>query len=380
MAEADFPIEEFETRLERAQRAMRGENIDALLFTTEAEMRYFTGFRTLFWQSPTRPWFLVVPASGKPITVIPEIGAPLMHRTWLEDIRCWASPDPNDDGITLLSDALAPYTTIGMMRGAETSLRMPLGDYHTLQENLRSTDLVDATKLVQRLRMTKSAAEIEKIAAICRIASDSFAMAPVLFFAGQPLDEAFRAFKIALLNNGAEEVPYLVGGAGDGGYGDVISPPGDTPLRRGDVLMLDTGSTLKGYFCDFDRNFAIGEASDAAKTAYTTLYRATEAGLDMARPGATCRQVCAAMSGIIGGGEGNVGRLGHGLGMQLTEQPSIALFEETRLQAGMVMTLEPGMDIGPGKMMVHEENIVIRDGPPQLLSRRTLAELPIIDT
>ena len=57
------------------------QGLDALLFTTEAEMRYFTGFRTLFWLSPTRPWFLVVPMTGKPIAVIPEIGAALMRTT-----------------------------------------------------------------------------------------------------------------------------------------------------------------------------------------------------------------------------------------------------------------------------------------------------------
>ncbi|MGC1488801.1 MAG: hypothetical protein WA784_13545 [Albidovulum sp.] len=48
---------------------------------TEPEVRYFSGFQTLSWQSPTRPWFLFVPAAGKPIANIPEIGAALMRRT-----------------------------------------------------------------------------------------------------------------------------------------------------------------------------------------------------------------------------------------------------------------------------------------------------------
>ena len=61
MSEQDFPEDEFAARTQAAQKAMHSQGIDALFFTTEAEMRYFTGFRTLFWQSPTRPWFLVVP-------------------------------------------------------------------------------------------------------------------------------------------------------------------------------------------------------------------------------------------------------------------------------------------------------------------------------
>ena len=75
----------------------------------------------------------------------------------------------------------------------------------------------------------------------------------------------------------------------------------------------------------------------------------------------------------------DVGRLGHGLGMQLTEWPSHTSWDFTELEPGMILTLEPAMEFAPGKMMVHEENIVIREGPPQLLTKRAAAELPIIN-
>ncbi len=165
-------------------------------------------------------------------------------------------------------------------------------------------------------------------------------------------------------------MPYLVGGAGQDGYGDVISPAGGDRLKAGDVLMLDTGATLRGYFCDFDRNFAFGHASPVTRNAYETLWHATEAALAVARPGATCRDLFEAMAEVVGGEGGDVGRYGHGFGMQLTEPPSLVGFDETELVPGMVLTLEPGMRVGPGKIMVHEENIVIRDGDAQLLSRR----------
>lgn len=378
MNEPDFPESEYETRLVRAQAAMQFAHLDALLFTTEAEMRYFTGFRTLFWQSPTRPWFLVVPQQGTPIAIIPEIGAALMRSTWLDDIRTWRSPHATDDGVSLLIAALQGSGRIGITMGRESSLRMPLMDYERMRGGLRGSAFVDASPLVQALRMVKSPAEIEKIAAICDIAASSFARAADLFFAGQPLNEAFRSFKIALLKQGAEDVPYLVGGAGQSGYGDVISPPNEEPLRPGDVLMLDTGATLAGYFCDFDRNFAIGHASDEAKHAYDTLYRATEAALRMARPGVVCRDLYGAMLKVTDQAGSDVGRFGHGLGLQLTEPPSLISFDETVLAPGMVITLEPSMAVGDGKIMVHEENIVIRDGPPELLTRRAAPELPIL--
>jgi Xaa-Pro aminopeptidase len=84
------------------------------------------------------------------------------------------------------------------------------------------------------------------------------------------------------------------------------------------------------------------------------------------------------MAGVIGGGASDVGRYGHGLGMQLTEPPSLIDFDDTELQAGMVITLEPSLTVTPGKIMVHEENILIREGPPELLSVRAERELPVI--
>jgi len=378
MSDTDFPIKEFENRLGRVQSKMRGKKLDALFFTNEAEIRYFTGFRTLFWQSPTRPWFLIIPAAGKPIAVIPEIGRALMAATWVDDIRTWSSPNKDDDGVTLLISTLQPYKNVGMLMGRESDLRMPLLDLGILQQRLPGTHFCNATPLVQSVRMIKSTAEIKKISAICEIASNSFDNAQNLFYEGQPLDQAFKAFKIDLLKQGAEDVPYLVGGCEQDGYGDVISPPTQRPHQKGDILMLDTGATLTGYFCDFDRNFAISQASDTANHAYQTLTRATNTALEIARPGVTCQDIFVAMQNVIDQPSTGVGRYGHGLGIQLTEPPSIIDFDETVLQSGMVITIEPSMITKDQKIMVFEENILIEDGPPRLLSRRAEPELPIL--
>lgn len=383
--ERGFELAEFEARTHKAQALMAEQHLEGLLLMSEAEVRYFSGFHTLFWQSPTRPWFLFVPAAGKPIAVIPEIGAALMRQTWIEDIRTWSAPAPQDDGISLLRDLLAPLAQrnacLGILKGHETALRMPLGDWERLMQTLPGLQLADATGLVQGLRMVKSAAEIEKLAHICAIGSASFAQVPAQVSQGMPLEEVFRAFRREALAQGADDLPYLVGGAGPGGYIDVISPPSRRPLQAGDVLMLDTGATWDGYFCDFDRNFAIGSADAAACRAYDVLWRATEAGLAAARPGNSCRDLFLAMQGVIAELDdqgGDIGRLGHGLGMQLTEQPSHASFDQTELQAGMVLTLEPSLCYGNNLIMVHEENIVIRPQGAELLTTRAAPELPVI--
>ena len=121
-----FPEAEYNHRLERAQDYLNSQSLDALLLTTEVDIRYFTGFLTQFFQSPTRPWFLVVPKTGKPVAVIPAIGATAMSRTWIEDIRTWSSPHPDDDGVSLLAQTLTEVgLRIALPMGRESSLRMP---------------------------------------------------------------------------------------------------------------------------------------------------------------------------------------------------------------------------------------------------------------
>ena len=383
--ERGFPQIEFEQRLEKAQRLMSEKDLDVVLFCTEAEVRYFTGFLTQFWQSPTRPWFLCLPREGNPVAVIPGIGADCMERTWIEDIRTWSSPHPDDDGVSLLQETLVELSggskKIGLPMGSESTLRMPFQDFMILQEVLKGFEFNDATPLIQKLRMVKSELEIEKISHVCQLVSNVFETLPEWLLEEQTEIDVFRRFKIECLKEGVDDVSYLVGGAGLGGYSDIISPPKDKKLIPGDVLILDTGCTFDGYFCDFDRNYALQKADDDVRNAYRVVYQATDAGLEAAVPGNTAADVFRAMNRVLetnGAKGGQVGRMGHGLGMQLTEWPSNAVFDNTVLENGMVLTLEPGMQFGENKLMVHEENLVIRKEGPQLLTRRAPEELPVI--
>jgi Xaa-Pro aminopeptidase len=377
-------IEEYQNRTERAQALMAAQGLDALLLTTEPEVRYFTGFLTRFWESPTRPWFLIVPSSGKPVAVIPSIGAALMSQSWLDDIRTWSAPCPQDDGVSLLAETLLEIAgknaQIGLPKGPETLLRMPLGDFARVRDATGMT-IVDATPIVRTLVLIKSKAEIAKIAHICALAGRAFDNIATIAGEGVPLKNVFRDFQALLLQAGADWVAYLAGGAGPGGYDDIILLPSERPLCRGDIMMLDTGAVHDGYFCDFDRNYAIAHADDDAKRAYHTLYAATEAGLEAARPGATCADLFHAMQAVIArdfNTDAQAGRMGHGLGMRLTEWPSLIASDTTVLEPGMVLTLEPSLQISPGRIMVHEENIAIGAGGAELLTQRAPPDLPLL--
>ncbi len=378
MTPRGFDHAEYQARTARAQAMMARHGLAALLLTTEQEVRYFTGYLTRFWESPTRPWFLIVPSSGKPVAVIPSIGAALMGQSWLDDIRTWSSPDLKDDGISLLAATLAELTPedcwIGLPDGHETHVRMPLSDLNRLRGALGPRALSSDHGIIRALRMVKSPAEVAKIETACAIAGRAFARVPEIARANTPLDQVYRRFQMLCLDEGADWVPYLAGGAEPGGYSDVISPATPEPLKPGDVLMLDTGLVWDGYFSDFDRNWSVGPASPPVKDAHARLIEASDAAFDIARPGVTAADLFRAMDRVLQSGTG-AGRLGHGLGMSLTEWPSIIPDDHTEMEPGMVMTLEPGIAVGD-KIIVHEENIVITETGARYLSPRIGPEIP----
>ena len=384
LPERGFTKEEFEQRLIRAQKIMKSYKLDGLLLTSPQNIRYFTGYDSQFWESPTRPWFVVVPSSGKPIGIVPEIGESEFKKTWLDDIKSWPSPRSNDEGISLvkstLDDLQKIYGQIGAEFGKEMAIRMPVRDLLKLKEIIK-TNIVDGSDAIWDMRMIKTNNEIERIKFICSIASDAYNSLPAKLAIGDTERAAVNKLKIDILNRGADNVPFMPGISGPGGVSQIVCGPSDRILENGDILFIDTGSTFDGYFCDFDRNFAFGSVSSDVERVNEVLWQATEAGIKAAVPGATTLDVFNAMNKIIedGGGIGNnVGRLGHGLGLQLTEPPSHRPEEKTIIKENMVLTIEPGMEYEKDKMLVHEENIVIHKDSAELITKRAPREIPII--
>jgi Xaa-Pro aminopeptidase len=258
---------------------------------------------------------------------------------------------------------------------------MPLSDYEKLTNTLSHIKVVDANIILREVRYIKSEAEIEKIRYICQITSQGFVDLQGLLELGESEINNCQSFKQHLLSLGVDDSPYLVAGSGQGGYGSIIMGPTNKSLEDGDIFIIDTGSVFDSYYCDFDRNFAFGSATDIARKAYEIIFKATEKGFAECQVGNTTSDVFNAMNRVMqdGGAIGStVGRLGHGLGLQLTEWPSNTANDSTVLKPGVVLTLEPGMMYLPGKEMVHEENIVITEDGPEWLSIRANEELPVI--
>ena len=173
-----FNTTEFDERLRRARLLMQEKKFEMLLITSPHNFRYFTGLDSYFWESPTRPWFLLLSLNHDPITIVPSIGKTALQKTWIKNVKTWQSPNPNDEGITALQDTILSIQSnkcsIGCEIGMESQLRMPVNDFQKLKTNLSDHSFVDASPLIWKLRMIKSDNEIYKIKKIISIASSIF--------------------------------------------------------------------------------------------------------------------------------------------------------------------------------------------------------------
>ena len=381
-----FVENEYKQRVSKLQKKMQDNNINVTLITSPHNFRYFTGLDSYFWESPTRPWFLLIPQTSDPIAIIPAIGKTALKNTWINKIDTWNSPMPEDEGISILTKYLKKLTRnkkiIGCELGQESHLRMSINDFDKLRKNMSNFIFVDASKIIWDIRIIKSQDEIKKIKKIISIASDVFDNLPNKINIGMSEIQICNIFKKDLLTKGADHTLYMSCASGNGGYDQIICDPSERKLKDGDVLIIDTGTTLDGYFCDFDRNYAFGNISKEVKDTYSILWEASEKAFGKIKPGFTCSDISNAMTSVLNKANissNNVGRMGHGLGLQLTEPPSIMHNDNTILKENMILTIEPSYEYLPGKMLVIEENVLITKDGYELLSSRTPKLLPIIN-
>jgi len=389
-----FPQEEYKDRLLRTQEAMRKNGLGALFITQEVHHTYLTGMMMEFWQSPTRPFFLVVPAEGQITAVVPNIIGINYARciATVGKVRTWSSPNPEDDGISLLvevmKDVLASQTggptAIGAELGPEAQLRMPTNDFMRLIPMMMPFgNFVDASQMMYKVRLLKSQAEIDIQTQLCHIQSDALKNIPSVVSVGMTEREACRLAAIELLKAGVDKVAYTSCRSGPAGYDDLVGAASSRKLREGDVLIIDTGSVKDGYMCDFNRNWYVGhEVPDWLAAVQEAVYQALEAGIKAAKVGANTADVFHAMSGLLPGPESAVGRAGHAVGLALTEWPSILPAKAGRnvtLEEGMVFSFEPSLGFGmAGQFLVHEEMVVVRPGGGLLISPRAERQMLLL--
>ncbi len=227
---------------------------------------------------------------------------------------------------------------------------------------------IDASELILKLRRTKDFYEISRIKEAAKIAREAYGN--VLKKVHEGMSEI--EFEIKLM----EEIKLL--GAEKGwAHDDFIVASGTrsamchapATLKKfelGETVTVDYGAMVEGYMCDITRNFAIGRADKKALEINEVLLKAHREAVKILRPGISGREVDAEARRVIsdaGYGKNFLHGLGHGLGLEVHEAPRLSRSSEDILQAGDVVTIEPGIYIeGWGGLRIEDDYLITEDG------------------
>ena len=349
----------FASRRERAGAALRERGLAALLLSPGSDLAYLSGYRIF---GSERLTCLVIPASGAPTLVVPELeserakaAAPdLAQRTWQEtdDPAALVASLVTSKGDVAIADQMWALFTL--------RLQAALARRFTL-----------ASELTRELRMRKDASERDALATVGAQADAAYRAIATRSFEGQSELEIGAQLAALLRKEGHDEVAFTIVASGPNG----ASPHHQTGARtigKGDLVVLDFGGTHAWYCSDITRTVSVGAPNDEAVKVHDTVRRAQEAGYGAAREGATCESVDAASRQVIadaGYGAYFIHRTGHGIGLDGHEHPYLVSGNAERLEPGMAFSIEPGIYI-PGRFGVRIEDIAIigRDGRAEPLN------------
>jgi Xaa-Pro aminopeptidase len=224
-------------------------------------------------------------------------------------------------------------------------------------------ELVPAGGLVERLRAVKDESELAAIGAATEIADAAYERLRADGLAGRSEREVGRWIVRFLEDSGADEVsfPPIVASGAHGALPHAF--PRDVEIPAGVLVVIDLGARLDGYCSDCTRTFATGPLDDRAAEAYEVVREAQAAALAQVRAGAVCKEVDASAREAVRArlGVGFDHGLGHGVGLEVHEGPRLASTAEGELEAGNVVTVEPGVYL-PGEFGIRIEDLVAVTG------------------
>jgi Xaa-Pro aminopeptidase len=375
---ADFPREEYLGRWDSARQLMRVHGIDALLVTQEKNYIYFTGHRSQ--QNPIdkiRPYLFLLPLYGKPVALVMPFEEEFVRQaTWVEDVRTYQLLAHVKVLVQVLSELGLSDARIGAELGREQYLELSYNDFKETQSRLPRAKFVDAADVLLKLRAVKSPAEV----ALCRTASEITARAMERTFsalkAGMTERDTARILRTNLMDEGAERINFLIVASGTDFTRGKISFPTERRLQRGDTVTIDTGVEVKGYCSDITRMATVGAPSAEQRKMYRIMLDVQRNCCEALRPGnraedamKVCREELARRMMQTQ----PVGRVGHGVGLECTEYPSLMLGETVSLEPGMVFACNPNYLTSFG-FFNSEENLVITTTGNDLLSRPSARE------
>jgi Xaa-Pro aminopeptidase len=348
---------------------MAAHDVDVLLVSLGLDLPYLTGYDAPPLERLT---MAVIPREGTATLVVPELeAARVVERPGVFEIRPWGE---TEDPVAVVAGLASGETEPGTVAVGDKTWSMFV---LRLQAALSGSTFVSAQPISEELRGRKDEDEIRWLRAAGAAADRVAGRLAGMRFSGRREIDLSRLISEMLVEEGHEEAGMAIVGSGPNG----ASPhhhAGDRPIAVGDTVVTDFGGTLAGYTSDTTRTFHVGgPAPDEVRKVHAIVYEAQESGFRTAGVGVPAQDVDRITRRVIadaGYGDYFIHRTGHGIGLEVHEDPYLVEGNETPLAPGMAFSIEPGIYL-PGRFGVRIEDIVVMnsDGPERLnLSSRAL--------
>ncbi len=355
---------DYRKRISKLQEVMRKEEAVGALVAPGSNFYYLTGINPL--GSLERLFLLLIPAEEEPSIIAPQLYENELDSWELGRVFLWRD---GENPYALFASILAKnFPEKGRLLVDDT---MPVGTL-LKAEFLQSYKLDTLNSLLSGLRVIKSEEEVKLLKKAAKIVDKVFYNLLEEGIEGRSEKELAAWIEYLVKSLGADGVSFEPIVASGPNGANPHHRPTDRKIRQGDVIVLDYGAKYRGYCSDITRTVFVGEPSEEAKTVYEIVKEAQEKAFQTVREGVTAGDVDRTARGYIvraGYGECFTHRTGHGLGLDVHEEPYISPGNSTILAEGMVFTIEPGIYL-PGKFGIRiEDDVAVLNGRGERLTK-----------
>jgi len=357
-------------RHEALRAALAEAGLDALVVNPGPTLGYLTG---LSFHLSERPVLAFFPLNGSPVMVVPELES-IKTDSAAFDVSVHTYPERPDLWQSAFDKGVSSAGLGSARIGVEPRWLRYL-ELGFLQNAAGGGQLASAETTVASLRMHKDAAEVEAMVRATEIAQDALTSTLSEMAEGITERETAAILIQNLLRYGSEgELPFQPIIAFGPNSANPHAVPTHRPLQPGDLVLFDWGANYEGYFSDLTRTFTYGDMDAELLTIGTLVEQANAAGREASGPGVPAAAVDRAAREVIdAGGYGPqfMHRTGHGLGLEIHEDPYIRGDNELLLAPGMTYTVEPGIYLaGRGGVRIEDDMLITSGGA------RSLSDLP----
>jgi Xaa-Pro aminopeptidase len=274
----------------------------------------------------------------------------------------------------------AEMTSRSMRTVAFEAHEMTVERHAELQAQAEGVQAIPFGRKVEELRTVKDPSELELLGTACRISMQAIADVFALIRPGVTERQLAAALDRRMVDLGADGIAFdtIVASGPNGAIPHHV--PTDRPVRGGDLITMDFGAQYGGYHADMTRTVALGEPAGWQREIYELVAAAQRSGIEAARPGADVGDVDAAARDLIrdaGHGDHFGHGLGHGVGLEVHEEPTIGYARTGKLSSRVPVTVEPGVYLpGRGGVRIEDVLVVGADGPGLLTT--TTRELLVL--